>query len=71
MSKQISLGTKKKSYKSIMEAAKVVAAANGEDVMKVYMRSYMRIRANKPVKQALFKPARPYVKKINEVQISQ
>lgn len=72
MSKQISLGTKKKSFKSIMEAAKLVAAQTGEDVKKIYMRSYMRMRANKPVKQALFKPARQYTKKSisNEMQIS-
>lgn len=68
MSRKISLGTKKKSFNSIMEAAKVVAAQTGEPVQRVYLRFYMRLRAGKPVKQALYKSARPYIKKtfINE-----
>jgi hypothetical protein len=69
MSRKISLGKKKKSFNSIMEAARLISAQTGEDVKKIYMRSYMRMRANKPVKQALFKAPRQYVRKqIVEVQ---
>lgn len=49
-----------------MEAARLISAQTGEDVKKVYMRSYMRMRAKKPVKQALFKAPRQYVRKMVE-----
>ena len=51
----IKLGNKKKSYKSIKEAA----AAFGVS----YMVFYMRLRAGKPVKEALKAPVRPYNRK--------
>lgn len=68
MSKQISLGTKKKSFKSIMEAAKLVAAQTGEPVQRVYIRLWKRLHSGKPVRQAVTKAPRPYMKKqiINE-----
>lgn len=63
MSVQVSLGTKKKSYPSIMAAAIVAANATGEPVEKVYMRMYMRMRAGAKAVTAMNKPARKYVKK--------
>ncbi len=50
----IKLGNKKKSYRSIKEAAK---AMNLD-----YMVLYMRLKAGKPVTQALKAPVRKYVK---------
>lgn len=50
--KTVSLGTKKKSYKSIKEAA----AAAGIP----YMTFYMRLRFGKPVKKAMKEPVRAY-----------
>jgi len=51
----IKLGNKKKSYKSIKEAAQAAGVS--------YMVFYMRLRAGKPVAQALKAPVRPYVRK--------
>ena len=51
----IKLGNKKKSYKSI----KAAAAAFGVS----YMVAYMRLRAGKPIAQALKAPVRPYHRK--------
>lgn len=73
MSVKISLGKKKKSFNSIMEAARLISAQTGEDVKKVYMRIYMRMRAKKPVKQALYKAPRQYVRKaivVEQVQVT-
>ena len=64
MSKAISLGTKKKSFKSIMEAAKVVAASTGEPLDRVYIRFYMRMRAGKSVNQAMKQAPRKYVRQV-------
>lgn len=63
MSKKITLGTKKKSFNSIMEAAKLVAAQTGEPLERVYMRCYMRLRSGKKVATALKQPPRQYVRK--------
>lgn len=65
--KTISLGTKKKSYNSIMEAAKVVASKTGEPLDRVYIRFYMRMRAGKKVASAFKAPARQYVRRNVEV----
>ncbi len=54
MSNSISLGTKKKVFKSI----RLAAEAAGID----YMVLYMRLRAGMPIKQAMKKPVRKYVK---------
>ena len=66
MSRQISLGTKKKSYKSIMEAAKTVAAKTGEPVDRVYIRMYMRMRSGKKVVTAMKQAPRKYERKVVE-----
>lgn len=63
MSVKISLGAKKKSFKSIREAAEVVASQTGEKVERVYMRLYMRLRAGKTVASAVKAPARKYTLK--------
>jgi len=68
MSKKITLGTKKKSFNSIMEAARTISAQTGEDVKKVYMRSYMRMRAGKKVASALKSPPRKYVRRQEVVE---
>ena len=69
MSKQISLGNKKKTFNSIMEAAKVVATSNGENVERAYMRLYMRMRSGKKPITAMKAPARKYVRKqVEQVQ---
>lgn len=54
----ISLGNKKKSFRSIKEAA-AYAGIN-------YMTMYMRIRMGKPVVQAVKQPVRKYVKRAKE-----
>lgn len=59
----LSLGTKKKSYPSIMAAAEATAATTGEPVKKIYMRMYMRLRAGKKAVTAVKQHARKYVKK--------
>lgn len=69
MSVKISLGKKKKSFNSIMEAARLISNQTGEDVNKVYMRCYMRMRAGKPVASALKSPPRPYVRRQIEQQV--
>lgn len=51
----IKLGKKKKSYKSIKEAAEAVGLS--------YMVYYMRLRAGKNPAQALKAPVRPYHRK--------
>ena len=56
MSIKISLGNKKKSFKSI----KIAADAVGMD----YMVLYMRLRAGVPLAQAVKKPVRSYQKKV-------
>ena len=66
MSVKISLGKKKKSFNSIMEAAKLIAAQTGEPVSRVYIRIYMRMRAGKPVGSALQRKPRQYVRKMVE-----
>ena len=63
MSRKISLGTKKKTFNSIMEAAKVVAAQTGEPIERSYMRLYMRMRVGKKPVTAMKAPARKYVRK--------
>ena len=63
MSKAISLGTKKKSFKSIMEAAKVVASQTGENLDRVYIRLYMRMRSGKKPVTAMKQAPRKYVKR--------
>ncbi len=68
MSVKISLGTKKKSFNSIMEAAKLVAAQTGEPESRVYIRFWKRINAGKKVASALKSPPRQYVRKIVEQQ---
>lgn len=69
MSIAISLGTKKKSFNSIMEAAKVAAAASGEPVERVYIRMYMRMRAGKKPVTAMKQKPRKYVRKsVEQVQ---
>lgn len=60
MSVKISLGTKKKSFKSIMEAAQLVASQTGEPVQRVYIRLWKRLNAGKKVASAIKTPARPY-----------
>jgi len=64
MSKQISLGKKKKSFNSIMEAAKVVAAQTGEPLDRVYIRLYMRMRSGKKPVTAMNKAPRKYVRRL-------
>lgn len=66
MSVKLSLGTKKKSYTSIREAAKVVAANTGEPVERIYMRMYMRMRAGMKPVTAMHKAPRKYVRQQNE-----
>jgi hypothetical protein len=68
MSKAISLGKKKKSFNSIMEAAKLQASASGEPVQRVYIRLWKRLNSGKPVASALKSPPRPYVRKVVEQQ---
>lgn len=63
MSVKISLGTKKKSFNSIMEAAKLQAAASGEPVSRVYIRLWKRLNAGKKVATAISKAPRVYVRK--------
>lgn len=65
--KTLSLGTKKKSYNSIMEAAKVVAASNNEPVERAYIRLYMRLRASKKPVTAMKAAPRKYVRRNVEV----
>lgn len=54
MSKSISMGNKKKVFKSIRIAA--------EKAGKDYMVVYMRLRSGMSVRQALSKPVRKYTK---------
>jgi len=63
MSKAISLGKKKKSFNSIMEAARLVTAQTGEPVERVYIRMWKRMNSGKSVKVAMTKPPRQYVRK--------
>ena len=63
MSKAISLGTKKKSFKSIMEAAKVVAASSGEPVSRVYIRMWKRLHSGQKVCSAMKQAPRKYVRR--------
>jgi hypothetical protein len=58
MSNTISLGTKKKAFKSIRLAAE---AAN-----MPYMTFYMRLRAGMKPGEAVKKPVRPYTRKQQE-----
>lgn len=51
----VSLGSKKKVYKSIKLAAEAAGVP--------YMTFYMRLRMGTPVKQAMNKPVRKYQKK--------
>lgn len=69
MSVKISMGTKKKSYPSIVAAALAQCNKTGENFKTVYMRAYMRMRAGvKPV-TAMSKPARKYVRRnVEQVQ---
>lgn len=60
MSVQISTGNKKKSYRSIREAAAVVANSTGEPFDRVYMRLYMRMRSGMKPVTAMRKKARKY-----------
>jgi len=69
MSKAISLGKKKKSFNSIMEAAKVQATTSGEPVQRVYIRLWKRINAGKTVASALKSPPRQYVRQSVEQQV--
>lgn len=55
MSNTVSLGTKKKSFKSIRLAAEAAGVP--------YMTFYMRLRMGMPATQAMKKPVRKYVKK--------
>jgi len=52
----LSLGTKKKVYKSIREASNATGIS--------YMTLYMRLRAGVPVGKAMKKPVRKYEKKV-------
>lgn len=63
MSKQISLGKKKKTFNSIMEAAKVVASQTGEPVQRVYIRMWKRLNAGKKPVTAMKQAPRKYVRK--------
>lgn len=55
----LSLGNKKKTYRSIKDAAK--------DIGIPYMTLYMRVRMGMKPKQALTKPVRLYTKKAMEI----
>jgi len=66
MSRKISLGKKKKSFNSIMEAAKLVASQTGEPTQRVYIRLWKRMNSGKKVATALKTPPRPYVRKVVE-----
>ena len=66
MSVKISLGKKKKSFNSIMEAAKLIAAQTGEPVSRVYIRSWKRLNSGKTVASAMKQPPRQYVRKMVE-----
>lgn len=69
MSVKISLGKKKKTFNSIMEAARLISAQTGEPVERTYMRCYMRLRAGNKVASALKAPPRKYVRKqVEQVQ---
>lgn len=54
--KTISLGNKQKKFKSIKEASEHYGIS--------YMTLYMRLRAEKNVKQSLITPVRKYHKKV-------
>lgn len=60
MSVKLSMGSKKKSYKSIMAAAAVIANETGEPLQRVYNRLYQRLYAGKKAVTAVNKPAREY-----------
>ena len=68
MSKAISLGSKKKSFNSIMEAAKVVAASTGEPLSRCYIRLYMRMRSGKKPVTAMKQAPRKYVRRVKVVE---
>lgn len=68
MSIAISLGTKKKSFNSIMEAAKVAAASSGEPVQRVYIRLWKRLNAGKKPVTALKQKPRKYVRRVDVEQ---
>ncbi len=55
----IKLGNKKKSYKSIKEAAKAAGLS--------YITMYMRLRAGMTVSQAMKQPVRKYVKREQQI----
>jgi len=58
MSKSISLGKKKKSFKSIRMAAEKAGIP--------YMTLYMRIRMGKTLAQAMREPVRKYERKVTD-----
>jgi len=66
MSVKISLGKKKKSFNSIMEAARLISAQTGEPIQRTYIRCYMRLRSGKTVASAMKQPPRQYARKIVE-----
>lgn len=57
----LSLGNKKKTYRSIKEAAK--------DIGIPYITLYMRLRMGMKPKTALTKPIRPYTKKTGQITV--
>lgn len=66
MSVKISLGKKKKTFNSIMEAAEVVATKTGEPVQRVYIRFWKRLNSGKKPATAMKQAPRKYVRKVVE-----
>lgn len=54
-------------FESIKAMAVSLAAKTGEDVNKVYIRLYMRMRSGKNASQSFHKPTRKYLKKGNTI----
>lgn len=58
-------------FNSIRDMAKVLSAKTGEPEARVYIRLYMRMRANKSASQAFHAKPRKYVRKtINQEQVA-
>jgi len=70
MSVKISLGMKKKSFNSIMEAAKMVASQTGEPVNRAYIRMWKRLNSGKKPATAMKQPARQYVRREVEQRVT-